>query len=133
MNLSKLHQIISSNILKNSDLGNEDNILDHRDEDPFDSAWIDMYQTINQEYEKNKSKIDEETVDSIRKIAFFSSDQFFGSHEISSYISDDFDLIAKGIITNSQDKRITWLLDYYINNGVPHSEIEEHEKSISDY
>ncbi|CCN73307.1 hypothetical protein [Vibrio nigripulchritudo] len=133
MNLSKLHQIISSSIFKSADLGNEDNILDSRDEAPFDSEWVEIYTLISQEYEQTKPQEDEEAIESIRKSAFFASEQFFGTHEISSYISDDFDLIAKAIVTNTQDKRITWLLDYYINHGIPHKLIKTHEKSILDY
>lgn len=134
MNLNKLHQIIlSPSLFKKSDFKNEDIILDSRDENPFDSEWMDMYNTINQEYKNYQLNKHHEEIEAIRKDAFMASEQFFGTNEISSYISDDFDLIAKGIVLNSHDKRITWLLNYYIKQGVPHTSINKHSKFISDY
>lgn len=133
MDLSNLHQMISPSFFKKSDIGNVDKILDYRDEDIFDSEWIDMYNSINQErnqFQFNKYKSELEL---IRKDVFLVSDNFFGHHEISSYISDDFDLIAKAIIVSSKDKRITCLLDYYINYGVPYKVMKEKEILISDY
>lgn len=133
MNLSKLHQMISLSLFKKSDVGNEDKILDYRDEDLFDSEWIDMYNSINQKCNQSQFNKYKSELELIRKDVFLTSDNFFGHHEISSYISDDFDLIAKAIIIGSKDKRITWLLDYYINHGIPYKDVKEKEILILDY
>lgn len=83
-----------------------DESLDARDEDPFDSQWMDNFNRLE------KSHFDTNDLDLINKIrecVFKQSFKVVGSDEISGRISDDFEIIAKDIALNQVDK---WPVSY---------------------
>ncbi len=89
--------------LKNLDI---DKYLDARDEDPFDSQWMDNFNRLeNESFDENDLNI----INKIREYSFKESFRVFGSEEISARISDDFELIAKDLALNEKN---SWPVNY---------------------
>lgn len=79
-----------------------DEALDSRDEDPFDSAWMDDFNAV--EAEKGKlSKDDLSFIDSLRELAFKGAFRASGDSEVSARVSDDIELIAKSFLLHKED------------------------------
>ncbi len=117
-----LIKIESASLLKQStfDSTDLDDVLDNRDRLPFDSNWIKCYNEINAELVTNPlSKEDMSTIEIIRENAFKAVSSVTNQHEIASYISDDFDLIAKSIALASQNAFAKSLYDSYLNGIIP--------------
>ena len=92
-----------------------DEALDVRDEDPFDSQWIDNFNRLEKEIFDKK---DIEFINKIRECVFKEYFKATGNHEISARISDDFELIAKDLALNNKD---SWPVNYLwgsYQNGV---------------
>ncbi len=97
-----------------------DTILDCRDLPPFDSNWVKCYNEIENELVKNPlSNEDLSTIDIIREKAFKAVSSLTSQHEIASYISDDFDLIAKSMALSSNNAFATVLYKSYCDGKIP--------------
>ena len=83
-----------------------DEYLDARDEDPFDSQWMDNFNRLEKSH-FNTNDLD--LINKIRECVFKQSFKVIGSDEISGKISDDFEIIAKEIALNQIDK---WPVSY---------------------
>ena len=83
-----------------------DESLDARDEDPFDSQWMDNFNRLeNESFDKDDLNI----MNKIREYVFKESFRVVGSDEISARISDDFELIAKDLVLNEKN---SWPVNY---------------------
>lgn len=110
MDMNKLNDLYTKistpsffNFLKNLDI---DKSLDARDEDPFDSQWMDNFNRLeNKPFNKDTLDI----INKIRECTFKESFKVIGSDEISARISDDFELIAKDLALNEEDN---WSVSY---------------------
>lgn len=88
-----------------------DDALDMRDSEPFDSKWMSNFKRLEKVSISNEEK---ELVNSVREKAFKLSFQVIGESEISSCVSDDFELIAKDILLGNKDSwTITYLWSLY--------------------
>lgn len=96
-----------------------DEALDSRDEDPFDSAWMDDFNAV--EAEKGKlSKDDLSFIDTLRELSFKSAFRASGDSEISARVSDDIELIAKNFLLHKEDSwSIQTLWQSYKNQKFP--------------
>jgi len=112
--LAKISGSMFFDFLKKLDI---DESLDARDEDPFDSQWMDNFNRLE------KSHFDPNDLDLINKIrecVFKQSFKVVGSDEISGRISDDFEIIAKDIALNQIDKwPVSYLWKSYQNGIFP--------------
>ncbi|WP_380184772.1 hypothetical protein [Kalamiella sp. sgz302252] len=83
-----------------------DESLDARDEDPFDSQWMDNFNRLeNESFDKDDLNI----INKIREYVFKESFRVVESDEISARISDDFELIAKDLALNEKN---SWPVNY---------------------
>ncbi|AZF40088.1 hypothetical protein C4J88_5355 [Pseudomonas sp. R4-39-08] len=96
-----------------------DEALDSRDEDPFDSAWMDDFNAV--EAEKAKlSKDDLSFIDSLRELAFKGALRASDDSEVSARVSDDIELIAKSFLLHKEDSwSIQVLWQSYKNRKFP--------------
>lgn len=101
-----------------------DNILDNRDNDPFDSEWCRVCDEIeNLKNHDNYTKSNESEFLEISQKAF----KILESNncgELSSYVSDDFGLIYDSIILNYKDEWLDKLINTYENGKIPTGELE---------
>jgi hypothetical protein len=71
--------------------------LDARDADPsFEGEWLRISNEVSRRWPTaNQSAESSSLVEDIRRESFFSVSRSTGQHEIASYVSDDFDLLAR--------------------------------------
>lgn len=83
-----------------------DSALDSRDEPEFDDAWMKEFNSLkNESFDAD----DIEYINSLREKAFKLSFRVINNSEISSRISDDFELIAKSVVVGKDNN---WAISY---------------------
>lgn len=93
-----------------------DEILDHRDSEPFDNNWVRVYQTIETIKEKTGCISNS---DGVREKAFKMVYELSGCGELAGYISDDFGLIADGKMLKYSDEWLDKLVSCYEKLIIP--------------
>lgn len=86
-----------------------DDILNQRDEAPFDRAWCELNQSISELTEP----FDTQHI-------FVKLSKATTGHEICSYICDDLELIHKAEILGIKSKFLDYLRQSYAQGKVPH-------------
>jgi hypothetical protein len=100
-----------------------DAILDARDANAdFENNWLRLKEEVDRRWvdiraDRTLAQLAEE----IRKQAFLAISEATRQHEIASYVSDDFDLIARGLAVKMSDTFLFQLLDCYRRNEIPTS------------
>ena len=94
--------------LKSMEPNELDSILDKRDEDPFDSAWVDLYQSAA---ESDASFENKELFIKLSKATNF--------HEVCSYISEDIELIRRSEALGIKSEFLDYLKHSYEQGIVP--------------
>jgi hypothetical protein len=72
--------------------------LDARDADPsFEGEWLRIFNEVSRRWPTADQSAElKSLVEDIRQESFSSVSRSSGQHEIASYVSDDFDLLARG-------------------------------------
>jgi hypothetical protein len=110
--------LLSNSMFESIDL---DQALDRRDNTEFAQTWVTVHASIESDWnEKDLSKKWDSEINKLRKLVFLTTSRATYQHEIASYVSDDFELIAKAKITNSNNVFIQWLLAQYTNGVFPY-------------
>lgn len=132
----KLEEMIFSNkVPSQSSLQDEDydDLLDERDEDDFSKLWTKSYNAIDKIYKTSDlSNIYKKRIDKIREFIFKRVYKATESSNLSSYISDDFDLIMKALLIDSHDKWVNELWHTYANGQIPTGELQGMEGNLKD-
>ena len=112
-------QIGSQNFINETLNWSEDafnDYFDFRDSELFENDWLSEFNKIK-ELEKGK-KLPLTIIDEIREMAFLKVYKLTQNHELSAYISDDFELITKNIILELERSFINKMWDNYKNGGL---------------
>jgi hypothetical protein len=106
-------------------------VLDERDKPPFDTEWVRVDKVVNSTKKDNRLSDDQwQLIDEIRYIAFMKTGEFAGQHEICSYISDDFGLIATALALGYEDDWLNALWASFKGGKIPCGELESVEGSL---
>lgn len=98
-------------------------ILDRRDEGAFEKPWLACSERITSAWEQAEPAEDVKgLMDEVRKQSFLVVSRATHQHEIASYVSDDFELIAKSIALGLGDAYAEALLATYRAGGIPRAE-----------
>ncbi|MEM7455579.1 MAG: hypothetical protein AAF456_14595 [Planctomycetota bacterium] len=99
---------------------NHDAILDARDDKDFSKEWMRSYNAINAAWSQfdAAAKCDGQLED-IRRESFLLVSNATNQHELASYVSDDFEVIAKTAATNTADSFVLSLWSAYTKQTVP--------------
>ena len=98
-----------------------DAILDQRDSGDFEDDWIKAAEDVQyhwQEFTDAESMTG--AIDLIREAAFKKCFEYTGESEISGYVSDDFELMAKASAMSLDSPYIKGMMNVYSDGGVPH-------------
>lgn len=97
-----------------------DEILDNRDNNPFDCEWVRVYNEI-EELKKEKEYITEQEKynSDMREKVFKKIYKLSSDSDLSGYISDDFGMIMDSCILNYSDTWLSKLISCYENSIVP--------------
>ncbi|SMF66906.1 hypothetical protein SAMN02745866_04284 [Alteromonadaceae bacterium Bs31] len=104
MDISKLE-----NTLRSMESSEFDAILNVRDSQMFDSAWCQVFEVVG-EFEV---EFDSESI--FKKISEATS-----HHEITSYIVEDFELLAKSQEMGISPEFVIYMRECYEQGNVPH-------------
>ncbi|WP_160148280.1 hypothetical protein [Rubripirellula obstinata] len=98
-----------------------DAVLDARDaNEAFDTSWTDSHRKVNAAWDSASIADDDlKLAEAIRRDSFIAASNATTQHEIASYISDDFDLIARSSLLGLRDTFIESLWLAYDSHSVP--------------
>ena len=95
-------------------------ILDERDQSDFEQPWLECSERIKTAWQATTiDDLIKKLVDEIRKESFLVVSRATQQHEISSYVSDDFELICKAIALDLNDPYASGLLNSYHAGEIP--------------
>jgi hypothetical protein len=98
-----------------------DAILDARDSDPeFEQTWLATRESLRNRFESlSPSPQVRADVENLRRESFLAVSNSTHQHELSSYVSDDFELIAWASAVGDTPPFITWLWKSYEAGKIP--------------
>lgn len=98
-----------------------DAALDSRDRDEeFDASWVRLYEKIERRWAR--AAVAENLrllAEDIRRESFLAVSRATEQHEIASYVSDDFDLVARGRLVGLGDPMLDQLWHAYEDGKFP--------------
>ena len=102
------------------DRDDRDDLLDQRDAEEFERPWLACYNRIKEEWSaREPEQAATALMDEIRKESFLAVSRATRQHEMASYVSDDFELIAKSIALDLNDEYANGLLETYEQGEIP--------------
>ena len=126
-----LNKIIEGKMFLNNELLDidEDYVLDLRDKPEFEKEWLRIFEKF-----KNIELTETEIllINKIREQSFLAVYNITGSDELAGYISDDFEIICKGIISKFNDSWLNSFMFSYANYKFPYGELENTNLQIED-
>lgn len=93
--------------------------IDLRENDPFDSEWVRVYQTI-EELKKGRNMKDTRDIEKKVYILVF---ELSASPDLADFISEDFSLIADSKALNYSDEWLNKVIACYENAIIPCGEL----------
>lgn len=97
-----------------------DAILDARDGKAFTEEWMNSYNAVNEAWLHFPSgAAAKPQLDDIRRQSFMVVSNATDQHEIASYVSDDFEIIAKAAAMETEDPFVLSLWSAYTQHMVP--------------
>jgi hypothetical protein len=98
-----------------------DSALDARDPDRlFVSAWAAAHERVEEAWATSPlAARQHDLAERIRQAAFLAVSRTASQHEIASYVSDDLDLIARGVALGLSDPLLEWLWESYDRGQFP--------------
>ena len=98
-----------------------DEIVDARDSDPdFEREWLAARATLSAKWTgRRPSPAACACIEDLRRESFLAVSSATDQHELSSYISDDFELIAWASIVGEVPPVVAWLWESYAAGTVP--------------
>jgi hypothetical protein len=98
------------------DVDNFDLILEQRDMEDLDCQWMRVLNLLDNESISDEDMI---LIDSIREFVFKAVYDFTDSSELAGYISDDFEIISKALVTKFNDEWLNAMFNEYLKNKIP--------------
>jgi hypothetical protein len=119
---SILNAIRSGNLLSPEFFDfDHDEALDKRDQDPFDTEWVRAHRNVK---DTPVSAAQEELLLEIRKAAFLGTMEATDNSDLAGYISDDLDLLARGLLADAADPWLNRLWAHYCEDKFPTGELQ---------
>lgn len=107
-----------------------DSALDERDEDEFDGEWVRCNEEVQRVLEDQC--LDSDEVAELAQRSFVAVSEATGQHEVASYVSDDFRLIAEALLAGYDDPWLVGLFSEYADGRFPSGAIERLDVSLAD-
>lgn len=102
----------------------QDDMLDVRDYQGFETEWLKVSQAVKQREESQQVGDEDKTaIDELREATFKKTYQVTGNGEISGCVSDDFDLIARALVVDYSDAWLDALWTKYQTGDFPNGKL----------
>ncbi len=113
--------------------GNDfDDLLDARDASEFASPWTTAYDATSKLYtEYNSLQSEKVRIDKVREHIYKRVYNRTEVSDLASYISDDFDLILKSLLTGIENDWVNSLWLSYKGGDIPSGTLTEHAGALS--
>lgn len=98
-----------------------DAVLDARDSDPtFEQEWSAARESLSVKWKASRpGRAATAAVEDLRRESFLAVSTATGQHELSSYVSDDFELIGWASAVGDAPAVVAWLWESYEAGTVP--------------
>lgn len=129
-NLQELEHLLSENSLLNfSNLDSDaiDEMLDSRDDSEFENDWLRTSELLES---KDFAETDLAEIEKIREIVYKKTFASTKHSEIAAYASDDFELIAKALLSDFSDEWLNALFLSYLHGVFPHTKLAPKRNGI---
>lgn len=129
-NLQELEHLLSENSLLNfSNLDSDtiDEMLDSRDDSEFENDWLKTSELLES---KDFAETDLAEIEKIREIVYKKTFDSTKHGEIAAYASDDFELIAKALLSDFSDEWLNALFLSYLHGIFPHTKLAPKRSGI---
>jgi hypothetical protein len=109
-----------------ADIASEE-ILAKRDSPEFEREWLRLFDQLKDTI-LNQDQV--ATLKRLRETAFKAAFRYTADADLSGYVSDDFELIAKGVTAGKEDNFLNTLLESYSIGRIPDEGGLSAERSI---
>lgn len=116
--------LLDSNTFEDWD---EEEVFSGRDDRDFDEKWMRLYNQLDGE---QFDEVESQMISRLRESAFITTFKHTSDPELSAYVSDDFEVIAKGVATGRDDRFLVELLESYIKGKIPYGRMVSSGASI---
>jgi hypothetical protein len=92
-------------------------VLSGRDDPMFEDEWLRLYEEV-----KDTSLTEDEArrLDALREAAFKTAFKYCSDPDLSAYISDDFEVMARGVASHPEESFLAALIEAYSAGRIPH-------------
>ncbi len=103
-------------------------VVSRRDQPEFEGEWLRIFDEL-----KDVSLCTEQSTvaEHIREAAYKAVFKHTGNPDLSGYVSDDFEIIAKGVCSGTDRVFLNGLLEAYTENTIPGPTIPWSRKSLT--
>ena len=91
-------------------------VLSGRDQTEFENKWLELFNKLQ---DTPLTAQEASVIDRIREVAYKAAFESVSDPELSGYVSDDFEVIAKGVASRCQNEFLNGLLKAYVEGKVP--------------
>lgn len=95
-------------------------MLDARDSVEFESDWLQTFNNLEMSFNASP---EQPLITEIREIAYQKTYDLTQHSELSAYVSDDFELIAKSFFSGYTDEWLNLLFLSYLQGIFPHTKL----------
>jgi hypothetical protein len=106
-----------------------DEILDNRDSNAFSDLWANAFEETEKETLNREEK---KKMDKIRKEIFMMTISKTNSSDLSAYITEDFELIASHLASNSKNTWVASLCATYLNKKIPQRKLKQIDVTLKE-
>ncbi len=122
-NLAELKSLLlqSNLLIFTSFNGDEiDEMLDRRDDAEFEEDWLRVFQALKKKFFGDDALAE---IKNVREIAYRKTFGTTKHSELAAYVADDFEMIAKSLLSGFSDEWLNSLFLTYLRGTFPHRKI----------
>ena len=103
-------------------------VVSRRDQPEFEGEWLRIFDELK---DVSLSTEQSTVAEHIREAAYKAVFKHTGNPDLSGYVSDDFEIIAKGVCSGTDRVFLNGLLEAYTENTIPGPTIPWSRKSLT--
>jgi hypothetical protein len=102
-------------------------VLSGRDDPAFEREWLRLFEQVK---DTSLSEDATHSLKALRKTAFKAAFKHSSDPDLSAYVSDDFEVMAKGIASHPGESFLAALIEAYSAGRIPHGIITHSGRSL---
>lgn len=102
-------------------------ILSGRDEPDFEREWLRLFECLK---DVTFDADENQKINQLRDAAFKATFKNCSNPDLAGYVSDDFEVIAKGVAREPEDAFLAKLLETYVAHSIPCGTLRPSEMNL---